>query len=338
MRGSLAIAGLAPLLAAGCFSPNSVTCSDGTICPAGSRCDDKNRCRSGSGWSQTTFFTTELTGVWASGPDNAYAVGGPSQIQSGTISHWDGIQWSSSGPGGGLQSLSAVWGSGPDDVFVVGSPTDNVIHWDGSLWSTSMLGSWSLMGVWGSASDDVFVVGWNGSRLQTLDRWDGVSWTIVPTDRDTEGRLGGSYALNGVWASGPSDIFWVGDGGVARWDGTSVVSNAQVAGQRAFWGVWGSGPDDVFAVGDGGAIVHWDGALWSTMNSGTMAQLRAVSGSGPGDVFAGGEGVLLHLEGGAWEPMSFSGVTSISGLAVTPTRVFVVGFGGEVHLDRPGAH
>ena len=64
---------------------------------------------------------------------------------------------------------------------------------------------------------------------------------------------------------------------------------------RELYGVWGSGPTDVFAVGDYGTIIHYNGSIWSTMNSDTSDVLRGVWGSGPGDVFAVGDhGTILH--------------------------------------------
>jgi hypothetical protein len=328
----LSVACLAVGLAAGCFAPNSVICADGTICPPGSRCDGHNRCQSGSGWSPTTFFNTALGGVWASGPNDAYAVG-PGLLGSGssggTISHWDGTRWAPYGPGIALPVLTAVSGSSPDDVVVVGeglfgSYDGVLVTSDGSIYtlpSTDILSS-----VWSNGRDDAFVASWDG---ETVVRWHPGTVSTILTGGDLAGPVG---FPEGVWASGPNDLFVVGDRGLGRWDGASF-SSAKLIG-RSFHGVWGSGPGDVFAVGDGGTIVHWDGKEWTPMTSGTTSTLRAVSGSGAGDVFAGGEGVLLQLRGKVWEPLYPPGVTSIRGIAVTPARVFVVGLEGEVHLDR----
>src|SRR5579863_5911400 len=52
-------------------------------------------------------------------------------------------------------------------------------------------------------------------------------------------------------------------------------------------GVWGSGPDDVWAVGNG-TIIHWDGEAWSSRVSGTDEPLLAIWGDGADDIWATG--------------------------------------------------
>ena len=55
------------------------------------------------------------------------------------------------------------------------------------------------------------------------------------------------------------------------------------------FGVWASGPSDAWAVGDGiFRILHWDGSAWSGSSSGAMNGVNAVWGAGPKDVWAGG--------------------------------------------------
>lgn len=266
-----------------------------------------------SGWSPAISFGP-LSGVWASGPDDAYAVG------SGTIKHWDGAGWALVVVPPGVP-ITSVWGSGPNDVFVVGTGV-GVLHWDGAAWFQSTSVVPDLVSVWGSGTDDVFAV---GSLPPTVVHWDGNVWSKLFSET---GR-----GFSGVWASGPDDAFVVGLSGIWHWDGARL--SPMIAPEHStLQGVWGSGPDDVFAVGYGGEIVHWDGAQWSAMSSGTTRALYTVAGSGAGDVFAGGDDVLLHLRGGIWEPISHPGVTQIRGLSVTPGRVFVVGAEGEIHLDR----
>ena len=73
-------------------------------------------------------------------------------------------------------------------------------------------------------------------------------------------------------------------------------------------GVWGSGPTDVWAVGENGTIVHWDGSAWSSAVSNTSASLHAIWGSGTSDVWAVGgvwdgqlgTGTIAHFDGTEW--------------------------------------
>ena len=114
-------------------------------------------------------------------------------------------------------------------------------------------------------------------------------------------------------------------------------------------GIWGSGPDDVFAVGENGVIVHYDGTSWSIMNSGTTtAYLGSIWGSGSNNVYAvgavydGGDftGVIFHYNGTSWEKISALIMTSpISIWGSGPDDIYVAGgnsdyfFGSIAHYD-----
>jgi uncharacterized repeat protein (TIGR01451 family) len=90
-------------------------------------------------------------------------------------------------------------------------------------------------------------------------------------------------------------------------------------------GVWGSGGSDVFAVGDVGTILHYDGAAWSAMSSGTSGGFRGVWGSSGGDVFAvGSNGTILHYSCAnlALAKAVGSGATVLPGEAITFTLAF----------------
>jgi hypothetical protein len=117
--------------------------------------------------------------------------------------------------------------------------------------------------------------------------------------------------FEGVWGSGPSDVWAVGNhqtattpvaGAIEHWDGTAwtAVPNGAAYQLNA---VWGTGPSDVWAVGEHGTILHWNGAAWSAVPSGTPGPLYGVWGSGPSDVWAvgfAGTGTILHWDGTAW--------------------------------------
>ena len=60
-------------------------------------------------------------------------------------------------------------------------------------------------------------------------------------------------------------------------------------------GLWVSGASDVWAVGQAGTILHWDGSAWTSVPSGTTNGLLGVWGSGASDVWAVGErGAILE--------------------------------------------
>ena len=60
--------------------------------------------------------TRALFGVWGSGADDVYLVGGGGLVLHGTQR---GAAWAQE-PSGTDEDLLAVWGSGPGDVYAVG--------------------------------------------------------------------------------------------------------------------------------------------------------------------------------------------------------------------------
>ena len=81
-----------------------------------------------------------------------------------------------------------------------------------------------------------------------------------------------------------------------HWAGASWAAGT-TDGTRALRGVWGSGPSDVWAVGDGGGVLRWNGTVWAPVDSGTDLDLYAVWGSGPGNLWvAGQKGTILRYK------------------------------------------
>ena len=99
--------------------------------------------------------------------------------------------------------------------------------------------------------------------------------------------------LNGVWGSGPDDVFAVGYDGQNRASRRSELANHVIDDLETHCeGVWGRGPDDVFAVGDNGTVVH---LRWNELANHAIgvygSSSNGVWGSGPDDVFAAAYGV-----------------------------------------------
>ena len=109
---------------------------------------------------------------------------------------------------------------------------------------------------------------------------DGSAWTSASSGTTT--------LIDGIWGSGASDVWAVGDAAtLLHWDGR-VWTNLRIG--LSFRGVWGSGASDVWAVADIGFIMHWDGGGWTSFSSGTSNSLYGVWGSGTSDVWAVGFG------------------------------------------------
>lgn len=103
-------------------------------------------------------------------------------------------------------------------------------------------------------------------------------------------------SLNGIWGSGPSDVWIVGSPDVTfHWDGASLTTG-KIGTRQTLFGVWGSGPGDVWAFSAGNAMWHSDGysngdAGWSFFDGDGGAwpgSIAAMGGSSVSDVWAVG--------------------------------------------------
>jgi hypothetical protein len=158
---------------------------------------------------------------------------------------WDGanwrVVWRGDSDGGRRSFAQGIWGSGPDNAWVVGVQGDGdsslVLHWNGTVWSSSTHGGEGFAGVFGTGANDVWVWG-DGSRLL---HWDGADWSP---------RTGLANDAIAVWGSGPDDVWIVGDfGGGYHWDGGSLSPRPATEAHGIGCAVWGSGRDDVWVVG-----------------------------------------------------------------------------------------
>jgi hypothetical protein len=114
--------------------------------------------------------------------------------------------------------------------------------------------------------------------------------------------------------------------------------------EKTLQGVWGSGPADIFAVGSKGLILHYDGKAWSPMASGTDLYLGGIWGSGPTNVYVAGvwnpsKRVMLRYDGKAWSKVpGLAGSVAASAIwGSGPDDIFAVGQGGAIlHFDGEG--
>jgi hypothetical protein len=143
-----------------------------------------------------------LNGVTATGPRDAWAVGTISDgvtVHTLTL-HWDGTAWTRvPSPNRTDESwLFSVDASGPDDAWAVGYDVDDanrhrtlVLHWDGEAWSEvpspdpGAEGS-QLMDVAAVLPGEAWAVGSSTVAFPLLGetlalRWDGSTWTRVPS-------------------------------------------------------------------------------------------------------------------------------------------------------------
>lgn len=251
----------------------------------------------------------------------------------------------------------------------VGASYTLVEVWDGAAWSiepSSDPGSSNqLSGVSCLSSTDCFAVGsfrsFDGAPEQTLtERWDGLSWTVVPSPNPSSE----ADRLTGVACSSHTSCMAVGSGGgegaplTEAWDGSqwSVVANPITSQGNYLLGLSCPAADDCVAVGQRFVgtrrqvtlIEKWDGSSWSVVKSpndrghrgeGSYNSLSGVSCVTVSNCTAVGsfyDGVVFTTlietwDGIAWSikrspnaPSTENGLTSVS--CATTTDCAAVGF------------
>jgi hypothetical protein len=302
-----------------------------------------------SGWAVVRVpriaGSVELTGVTAFGPSDAWAVGYVTDADSiDTLTlHWDGTQWRrvpSPSPSADRNWLVDVSGSSPTDVWAVGSYWDEAhlrhtlaMRWDGTQWnvvkSPDVEGNDNLLnGVSVLSPSEAWAVGssldasFSGRTL--VQRWDGTSWSIVPSPNPSEIGVGSN--LLSVAAASSTDVWAVGDvdmgefvmGTLAEhWDGTSwqavttptvpegaLLDQVDVDGSGAAWAVGWQQAGDVLQP----LAMRWTGAQWAMVDApsfdGVVADFGGVAVLGPDDVWAVGgrdtRTLAAHWDGTKW--------------------------------------
>lgn len=123
------------------------------------------------------------------------------------------------------------------------------------------------------------------------------------------------FEINGIWASGPSNVIMVGqrfptavDRNLAlHFDGSAWVVGAGLDQPgAALYSVWGSSATNVFAGESGGMIYLFDGSVWEAqINLG--APVSSIWGNSEVDVWAVGGNAVKHFDGVTWSPVAAPG-------------------------------
>jgi photosystem II stability/assembly factor-like uncharacterized protein len=99
-------------------------------------------------------------------------------------------------------------------------------------------------------------------------------------------------------------------------------------------GVWASGPSNAFAVGDSGVVLHYDGSAWRAMASGTKRVLLDVWGRSATEVYASGRGgLVLRYDGASWAPVAGAPFDNLTSLWGTSDHLYTTGMVGRVFRD-----
>lgn len=247
-------------------------------------------CKNAGGWDEA--FPAEesgaQSGVWGSGPDDVYVVGGfPEQ---GSITRYDGSGWAEVDIPE-VPLLVWVYGFSADDVWTVGEG-GGVLHKTGGAWERVDVGTTEdLWGVWGEAPDDLWIVGGDVSVGDPLlIHYDGSTFTPVALDASQNDR--GARSIFKVFGI-DGRTFAVGQNGLMiEWDGSAWVQLAAGAdADQDFVSLWATELGDLRAVGgrSGARLSTFDGTAWSTEAPVGYPGLNAISVSDAG-VWVGGQG------------------------------------------------
>ena len=203
-----------------------------------------------------------LLGVWGTGPDDVWAVGG--EPAHALVVHGDGTTWTGVGVNaGGI--LFSVYGFARTDVYAVGE-AGLILHYDGAAWSRIDSGTTQpLFGLWGASGDDVWIVGGDttgsaGSAVVLRGNAHGFAPVQgIPAELMPN-------ALFKVHGFAADNVMMVGNNGVVRWT-AGAWSRDAVPTAAPLFSTWGRSASDYFAVGGfaAGEILHSDGAHWTQM-------------------------------------------------------------------------
>jgi hypothetical protein len=351
------------------------------------------------GWvTQTgaTFAGTNVSlwGAAADGASDVWAVGREVN-SSGTdrllAEHWDGTSWSfilpperfgisSTFSGVALISPKSGWAVGEDRGTMTKQRWQTLIEeWNGTTWG--IIGSPNVGGI---ANDNVlnsvsawgyltaFSVGYTVYRTQNVyqtlvERWDGKSWTVVPSP-NVSGSL--QDFLFGVAGYGPNDVWTVGEANVSgsdlafseHWNGkvwtlvTMPQPSPSIGTEPS--AVTAVAANDAWAVGGtfvrqgltNTLVYHWNGTSWTVIPSPNVAGavynfLYAVKQVSANDVWAAGavemttrgplSTLVEHWNGTSWQIETTqnpsSGNDQFEGIAAAnPPNVWAVGQQGTV--------
>ncbi len=289
----------------------------------------------------------QLRQVAVDAPSDGWAVGLAYVAEEGgaeqsILLHWDGRHWHPVKDAFDRRARPTdISASSPGNAWQVGSEGRHGIaeRWDGSRWTMSPLAepstnAWSLEGVEALSPTDVWVVGFMrlGEKLADgfgplVEHWNGSRWSVEPTPPVPPSVPGDiPYArLDAVAASGPSDVWAVGEASVSppaaatdtlveHWDGVkwTVATTPDVASPRGvpfdhlfsaavvspsnMWAVGSFGTTDAIGGrGDHPLVLHWNGIRWTSASTPPQqpsplqwGRLNGIAATGPNDVWAVG--------------------------------------------------
>ncbi|MCK6479659.1 MAG: hypothetical protein L6R43_05750 [Planctomycetes bacterium] len=219
---------------------------------------------------RSTDIPAVLYGLWGSGPNDVWVVGGSltGEGPPAVIAHWDGEGWTESvlPEAVGNRTIYKVWGLGSDDLYVVGQG-GLLLRGDGTNWTPGTSGTSSTL-ITVHGADPVVAVG-GGASAVAVESADGGAFATVSVKGAGSGS-GGQFpgpvqALLGVHVTPAGEGYAVGMGrGFVRRTATGWVGVSGVpAAAKDLHAVWMDDEGNAVAVGgdlsdlDSGVLVAY---------------------------------------------------------------------------------
>jgi len=240
----------------------------------------------------------ELADVWASAPDDIYAV------SNAGIYHYDGASWTQSHSQLGF---SHVWGSGAHDIYAAGG--SGLWHYDGTNWTqVTAITLPFVYSVTGNAANDVYAVATDNGGNSDIYHWNGAAWTTLP-------RSPSNGALTAVAAG--SRVIAGTYNGVYEYDGTTWVRlDLPAALDQVVVASWAAPNGDYFAVDSFAALMLPGAVRIPTQFTGTGYRVVSVD---PNTAYAITASGLEIFDGKTWTEDASGPVGTFYDLWVSPT-------------------
>jgi hypothetical protein len=294
----------------------------------------------GTTWSEKTNIVDHVGEVWGFADDDIWTFGLRQQVQVQPLRHWDGTQWTTQMLDFGFNVFSykfnAVWSSGPNDIWIAAGKTVTnatecrMLHWNGSVWTDTMLASQfdpgnvgmrpGFTSVWGSSATDIYATDPTGST--TLWHYNGSQWTSIA-------NRGGSV----VTGTAANNVVVIAGSVVKQWNGSQwTLTNAPAPVER----VWVNSPTDIWLTGLSTATdsYHFDGQFFVTLTGLGGALFGGSSSKMYGfDFTIDGEKVTEWLNGPGGTSTTTQSLSAVPGASwVSPSgRIYVGGRGLITH-------
>jgi hypothetical protein len=206
----------------------------------------------------------------------------------------------------GLSWLTGIYGFGTDDIWAVGDV--GIVHRQNGVWeleNAPLTEDDSVNDIWGPTPDLLYAAADSSGTY-----WDGL---ILEYANGSWARVEDGIVLNplqGVWGSGPQDIWMVGrEGTIVNNDGTGWERIYPISvGDEGFYAVWGSDPGIFWMAGSYGALYYDYYGSCGQVGAPTNEHLYDLWGTGMENVWAvGNNGTILHYDGNlnnTWDSVS----------------------------------